>query len=164
MVSGVRVGVGLDVPTPQRFAMMLLVSQDHIRKNDYLDFHAAAAFVPEIAALGNSLDEIHKLGPEAEKKLKALTSMPDEMVTSTIFELLVGAACIRCGLNVRMLEESRVHNSPDFRVEDLAIPCAIECKRRLGLSKYELEEANLIEQLYLEIRKRPIPTVCTPGG
>jgi hypothetical protein len=153
LVNGVRVGVGSDPPTPQRFANMLLVSEDHIQKNDHLDFHAAAAFVPEIAALGNSLDEIRELGPEAEKKLRALPSMPDDMVTSTIFELLVGAACIRHGLKVRMLEENHTHKSPDFRVEDLPIPCAIECKRRLGLTMYELTEANLVEQLYLEIRK-----------
>jgi len=153
LVNGVRVGVGNDLPIPQRFANMLLVSEDHIQKNDNLDFHAAAAFVPEIAALGNSLDEISKLGPEAEKKLKALPSMPDDLVSSTIFELLVGAACIRYGLKVRMLEENHSHKSPDFSVEDLPIPCAIECKRRLGLTKYELAEAKLVEELYLEIRK-----------
>jgi hypothetical protein len=52
-----------------------------------------------------------------------------------------------------MLEEKPNQKSPDFVVEDLPIPCAIECKRRLGLTKYELAEAKVVEELYLEIRK-----------
>jgi hypothetical protein len=42
---------------------------------------------------------------------------------------------------------------PDFKISGLgAIPCAVECKRRLGLTEYEIGEAREIEQLYLTIR------------
>ena len=46
---------------PQRFARMLLVTQDHLMKQWELDFFSAAMFVPEIGRLGTSLDEIGEL-------------------------------------------------------------------------------------------------------
>jgi hypothetical protein len=132
---------------------MLLVCQDHLTKRADLDFFSAAMFVPEIAVLGNSLKEIAELGPEAERKLESLPFLPDDAVTSTIFELLVGAACIRRGLGVTMVPEDRAQKVPDFRVTIVgAIPGAIECKRRLGLTVYELEEARHVEGLYQPLR------------
>jgi hypothetical protein len=94
LVNGVRVGVNLDTNGPQRFARMLLVTEDHLMKRNDLDFFSAAMFVPEVAQLGNSLHELGALGPEAESKLNSLTSMTDEMVSATIYEFLVGAACV----------------------------------------------------------------------
>jgi hypothetical protein len=88
LVNGVRVGLNLNARVPQRFARMLLVTLDHLKKRDDLDFFAASGFVPEVAQLGNSLEQIK--------------SIPDEMVSATVYELLVGAACIRKGLNVTM--------------------------------------------------------------
>ena len=82
-------------------------AHDHLAKRDDLDFFSAAMFVPQIAQLGNSLDEIKELGPEAERKLAALPSMTDEMVSATIYELLVGAACVRKGLELTMVPEDR---------------------------------------------------------
>jgi hypothetical protein len=152
VVSSVRVGTNLELAGPQRFARMLLLCQDHIRKESNLDFFSAATFVPEIAMLGNSLKEIDALGPEAARKLARLPSMSDEMVTASIFELLVGAACIRRGMNVEMVKENLTHKVPDYRVDGLGIPASIECKRRLGLTKYELDEAHRVEALYTTIR------------
>lgn len=153
LVNGVRVGMAPDEPGPQRFARMLLVCQDHLNRRGDLDFFAASTFVPEVAVLGNSLDEISALGPEAENKLTKLGSVPDDSVTSTIFELLVGAACLRRGLAVSMVAENRSEKVPDFRITGLgAIPGAIECKRRLGLTSYELDEARHLESLYTATR------------
>jgi hypothetical protein len=132
---------------------MLLVTLDHLTKRDDLDFFAASMFVPEVAQLGNSLEEIKALGPEAQRKLDALPSIPDEMVSATVYELLVGAACIRKGLNVTMVPEDRARKVPDYQVTDIGpVPGAIECKRRLGLTSYELDEAERVEKLYVALR------------
>jgi hypothetical protein len=44
------------------------------------------------------------------------------MVTTTVFELLVGAACIRRGLTVQMFAEDRARKVPDYRIEGLGVP------------------------------------------
>lgn len=153
VVSGVRVGMAAEIHGPQRFARMLLICTDHLEKEPTLDFFSAAMFVPEVAALGNSLDEIASLGSEAKRKLASLPFVTDDLVTSTIYELLVGAACLRRGLDVEMVPENRFQKVPDYRITGIgAIPGAIECKRRLGLTNYELEEASRVEALYSEIR------------
>lgn len=52
-----------------------------------------------------------------------------------------------------MVPEDRARKVPDFRVTGLgAISGAIECKRRLGLTVYELDEAGQVEALYLPLR------------
>jgi hypothetical protein len=155
LVNGVRVGMSLDDSGPQRFARMLLVCQDHLMKRWNLDFFSAAICVPEVAALGNSLDEIAALGPEAERKLLALPEMTADQVSATIYELLVGAACIRHGLNLMMVPEDRSRKVPDFRIPGLGpFTGAIECKRRLGLTTYELGEARRVEGLYSSVRSQ----------
>lgn len=129
---------------------MLLVSEDRLNQHPDTDFFAAAMYTPEIALLGNSLAEIAVLGPEAERKLSTLPSMTDDGVSSTIYELLVGAACVRKGLTVTMVPEDRASKVPDFSLDGLgAFPGAIECKRRLGLTEYEKHEAERIEALYI---------------
>jgi len=153
LVNGARVGLNLSAKGPQRFARMLLIAQDHVMKRDDVDFFSAAMSVPEVAQLGNRLDEIRELGPEAERKLAALPSMPDDMVSATVYELLVGAACVRKGLELTMVPEDRSRKVPDYQVSNIgAIPGAIECKRRLGLTAYELDEAECVETLYNAVR------------
>jgi hypothetical protein len=160
LVGGMRVGVGPQIAGPQRFARMLLVTKDHLAKRHDLDFYNAAMFIPEIAILGNSIEEVIALGPEAQRKFSALPSFSDDLVTSTTYELLVGAACVRRGLQVEMLAEDRSKPTPDFRLTGVgAIPGAIECKRRLGLTAYELAEAHRVETLYGAIR----PTLYERG-
>ena len=153
LVNGVRVSDVENSPV-QRFAQMLLVCKDHLNRKDDLDFFSAAMFVPEIAALGCSLDEITALGPEAERKLSALPSMPNDEVSATIYELLVGAACVRRGLDITMVPVDKTRKVPDFHVSGIGpIAGAIECKRRLGLSWYEYREADAVRQLYELLRE-----------
>ena len=153
LVSGCRVGVGPVQDGPQRFARMLLITQDHLDKRWDLDFFSAALLVPEVAALGNSLSEIRALGPEAKRKLAALPRMTDEEVSATTYELLVGAACVRKGRSISMVPEDRSRKVPDFKLFDLGpFTGAIECKRRLGLTVYELTEARHVETLYASVR------------
>jgi len=110
-------------------------------------------FVPELAMLGTSLEEISYLGPEAQNKFMALSAMPDQDVTATIYELLVGASCLRRGLDVEMVAENRAEKRPDYRVKNFgAIPGAIECKRRLGLLQYDFDEAASVAALYESVR------------
>jgi hypothetical protein len=140
---------------------MLLVCEDHINKKSELDFFAAAMFVPEVAVLGNSLGEIASLGIEAERKFTSLPSLTDDQVTATVFELLVGAACRRQGLDVHMVPEDRsVRFQTTVSLGLSSFPCAIECKRRLSLTAYELDEARRIEDLYKLIR----PTLQDKGN
>ena len=152
LVNGVRVGEAPETGGPNRFARMLLLSLKHLGKHDDLDFFSASTFLPEIATLGNSLREIRELGPEAIRKLASLREVPDEQVTSTIYELLVGAAWVRRGHSITMVPEDKSKKVPDFLVSGMAFPGAVECKRRLGLSKYELDEAKHVSEFYREIR------------
>jgi hypothetical protein len=77
LVNGIRINTTTET-APQRFARMLLITQDHVAKRDDLDFFSAAMFVLEIAVLGNSIDEINQLGPEAQHKLATLPTLPDD--------------------------------------------------------------------------------------
>ena len=154
LVSGVRLGVNPEGEGPSRFARMLLICQDYLRDRPDHDFFSAAMFVPEIAALGNSIKELAALGPEAHRKVASLSSLSDDAVTSTIYELLVGAACVRSGLNVEMVQADLSRKSPDFRISGIGpMAGSIECKRRLGPTVYELEEARIVKSFYDVIRE-----------
>ena len=153
LVAGTRIPTKEEPPPPQRFAHMLLVALDHLAKRDDLDFFAAASFVPELAALGRRLDFIPRLGPEAVRKFEHLPTATADEVASTIYELLVGTACAAKGLKTEMLPASRTGKSPDFRLHNLAAPAVVECKRRLGLTHYDLAEAGEVQRLYGRLRE-----------
>lgn len=152
LVNGIRLSPGLDIPGPQRFARMLLLAQDFLDNKPGYDFFTGAGLVPELAALGNSLDEIERLGDEARKKLLALGSMPDDVVSSTVYELMVGAAFVRLGLEPSMVRETKSGKVPEYYVNFGPIPGAIECKRRAGLTRYERAEAEYVRTLYEGLR------------
>lgn len=79
--------------------------------------------------------------------------MTDEQVSSTIYELLVGAAGVKAGLDLTMIPEDRSKKVPDYRINNLhQLPAVIECKRRRGLTEYELQEAAYVEHLYQSLR------------
>lgn len=132
---------------PQRLAHMLLTSKDLLAGRDDIDFFEGPMLVSEVAGLGAALPLIGELGPEAIKKLHALSTMTERDVVSTVYELLVGAACVRMGREMEMLPTSS-NKTPDFRVHDLTVPMVVECKRREGLSKYAETEARHVERLY----------------
>jgi hypothetical protein len=150
LVSGVRVQKLAE--RPQRFAQMLLVCADHLNKRSELNFFEAPTVLCEVAALGSRLSELRELGPEASAKFQRLPIMPDEEVSSTVYELLVGTAGVRKGLALEMLTPDRSRPTPDYRLHGVGVPASIECKRRLGLSQYELKEASIVQMLYETIR------------
>jgi hypothetical protein len=134
---------------PQRLAHMILLAQDHLAQRPDFDFMEGALLVPELAMLGRSLTEIQSLGAEATKKLRSLSGLDDDMVASTIYELLVGAAAVRKGRELQMLEPEST-KTPDFRVMNSPVPTVIECKRRLGLSDYEVAEGQAAMGLFAQ--------------
>jgi hypothetical protein len=153
LVAGTRLPTREEPAPPQRFAHMLLVALDHLAKRDDLDFFAAASFVPGLTALGRRLDLIPGLGPEAVRKFENLPLATAEEVPSTIYELLVGTACSAKGLETEMLRTSKTGKSPDFRLHNVRVPAVVECKRRLGLTHYELAEAGAVQRLYGPLRE-----------
>lgn len=138
---------------PQRFAQMLLVCNDFLRGRHDLDLFDGPLLISETASLGVSLDEIQRLGPEAARKLKELSVIPNRDVASTVYELLVGAACVREGREAEMLPASHQQKTPDFRIHDLPVPVVVECKRRLGLSEYAENQARHVERLFAPAAK-----------
>lgn len=153
IVSGMRLPE-LGKTSPQRFARMLLITQDYLDGRDDFDFLDGSLFIPEVLMLGQNLELARQLGLEAQRKLNELWQMPDEMVASTVHELLVGVATIQRGWSVEMLPENRSTKVPDMRIVDFPVPAVLECKRRVGLIEFELQEARHVEHLYQSIRSR----------
>jgi hypothetical protein len=151
LVGSIR--IGSQAARPQRLAQMLLVTADHLQKVDRLDFFEAPMLVAEVAALGTRLRDVEQLGSEAVEKLRRLPHVSNDRVAADVYELLVGVAARRNGLNAEMLAASKSGKTPDFRINDFAVPASIECKRRLGLSKYEVDEATHIAGLYESVRE-----------
>jgi len=133
---------------PHRFAEMLLTAKDFLDGRHDIDFFTAPMLVSEVATLGRSLDLIPQLGAEAESKMYALAKRPSVDVAATVYELLVGIACIRAGRTIEMLPAVGAGKSPDFRVTDCRVPIVVECKRRDGLSEFVKKEAREVERLY----------------
>jgi hypothetical protein len=80
--------------------------------------------------------------------------MTNDEVSSTVYELLVGTAAVRLGRSIEMLAPEKHRRTPDFRIHDLGVPASVECKRRLGLSEYEHNEALHVQTLYEAIREQ----------
>jgi hypothetical protein len=137
---------------PQRFARMLLVARDFLADRADLDFFDASVLLPEVFSLGSKLDAARRLGPEATRRLEQLHQMPDDMVASSVYELLVGIAAVERGHDVEMLAPSKSEKTPDLRLTNFAVPAVIECKRRMGITTFEYEEARAVEGLYALIR------------
>lgn len=149
IVNGIRVNGCVSMTGQNRFAQMMLLCKDHLEKRIDLDFFSASLLIPELAALGNSLEEIKSLGPEGIRKLDDLQKLPPDAVSATVFELLVGSACIAKGTAAELLPVTNDSKVPDIRLHGFgSIPVVIECKRRLGLGEYELRETGFVEQLY----------------
>ncbi len=147
LVGRQRLSSTLTSQRPQRLAHMLLTSKDLLAGRHDIDFFDGPMLVSEVAGLGAALPLIRELGPEAITKLHALSTMTERDVVSTVYELLVGAACVWMGRAMEMLPTSS-NKTPDFRVHDLTVPMVVECKRREGLSKYAEAEARHVERLY----------------
>jgi hypothetical protein len=82
--------------------------------------------VTEVAALGTRLNELRELGPEASAKFRRLSTMTDEEVYSTVYELLVGTAGVRKGLALEMLTPDGSRRTPEYRLHNIGVPASTE--------------------------------------
>lgn len=133
-----------------RFAQALLVSEDFLENREDYDFHAGALLVPQTAQLGSALEIItEEVQGDVAERVASLSTGKSELVDSTIFELLVAAACIRNGRKIEMLSPG-VSKTPDMRVTDaiLHMPTVIECKRRRFVTEYERSEEERLRELF----------------
>ena len=145
IVSGSRVSRTLP---PHRFAEHLLVAQDFLAGHPNYDFWTGAQSVPVVAILGSALDALKEVKGNVEDRLRSLHLGHAGLVDSTIYELLVAAACVRRGRLVEMLEPDNKGKTPDLRLHDLDLPFVVECKRRPPIIEYEHQEEQQARQLF----------------
>ena len=134
-------------PAIHKFAKYLVVANDHIRKEPFLDMYTAAKAITPIYSLGLSLEALKEV-KGADSKLRALYRGPSAEIDSTIFELLVAAAFASKGHDVAFIEENAKKKTPDLRLHDGPFPTVIECKRRQPLNEYEKEEFSVIREVF----------------
>lgn len=148
IVSGARVE---SVLSPvHRFAQALLVSQDFLSEREDYDFHAGALLVPQTTQLGASFEILTtQVCGNVDERIASLSTGPSSNVDSTIYELLVSAACQKYGRQVEMLRPGQT-KTPDIRVIDEAMPMptVVECKRRQFLIEYEKAEERQVRAMY----------------
>lgn len=146
LVRGIR--PESEYPSIHRFAQAILVTRDCLEENPLYDHFAGAMLVPQIAQLAERLEVLRDI-PGASKRVKSLWRRASGEVDSTIFELLVGAACDSKGRSVEFLDVTS-SKTPDLMCHD-PYPLAIECKRKRSLSTYEIEEEKCMRALFMRL-------------
>ncbi|MDR4468334.1 MAG: hypothetical protein MRJ68_08550 [Nitrospira sp.] len=148
LISGMR---SESVQRPiHRFAQGLLVSQDYIEGREDYDFYAGALLAPQTAQLGTVLDVLtDQVQGDVRQRIASLSTGESDLVDSTIFELLVAAACSLNGRKIEMLSHDQ-QKTPDIRVTDhvMPMPTVIECKRRRFVSEYERSEEARLKAIF----------------
>ncbi len=142
VIGARRIAQSNDANPPQRFARALLLCRDHLEKHPDLDFWELPILASEVAMLGMYLDALPDLGIQAMKKYRRLPHMPDELVASTVYELMVGLSGVKSGLDLQMLEEG-VAKTPEYRVLNFRVPTVIECKRKKTCGQLRRESEHV---------------------
>ena len=141
----------MGLPALHKFANYLVVANDHIRKEPFLDTYTAARAIPQICSLGLSLEALKEV-KGADSKLRELWRAPSGETDSRIFELLVAAAFARMGHSVAFIEETTQQKTPDLRLYENPVPMVIECKRRQPLNGYEASEFSVMKEVFALLR------------
>jgi hypothetical protein len=152
LVRGIR--PESEYPSIHRFAQAITVARDCLEENPLYDHFAGAMLVPQIAQLAARLETLRDI-PGALKRIKSLWRGASGEVDSTIFELLVGAACALKGRSVEFLDTDS-SKTPDLMCHD-PYPLAIECKRKRSLSVYEIEEEKCMRALFVRLEQAAQP-------
>ena len=137
-------------PALNKFTNYLVVANDHLRQEPFLDTYMAARAIPQICSLGLSLETLKQV-KGAESKLKELFQAPDGETDSRIFELLVAASFARMGHDVEFIAETPLAKTPDLRLHDTPVPVVVECKRRQPLTYYERKEFSVMREVFVLI-------------
>jgi hypothetical protein len=138
-----------EFPKMHRFRQALRVTMDFAESRPGYDHFAGATLVPQTVQLGSRLAALRDVGGDVAGRTRTLWQGPGDQVDSTVFELLVAAACAVRGRNVEFLDATP-EKSPDLRCHD-PYPMVIECKRKRVLSRYELQEEAAMRRLFLEL-------------
>jgi hypothetical protein len=131
-----------------RLRQAMRVSTDWLQGCPNYDHFAGSILVPQLTQLGSQLRTLETI-PNSAPRIESLWQNPSEEVDSTIFELLVGAACAQRGRDVEFISATR-EKSPDIRVHD-PFPLVIECKRRASLSNYERSEETVMRRIFQKL-------------
>ena len=137
---------GLDFTKLHKYAYYLSVTRRYLDREPVHDIYTAARAVPQIYALGTSLEAL-KAVKGSDRKLRDLWRAPGSETDATIFELLVAAAFARMGHDVSFVETTAT-KTPDLRLHDKPIPLVVECKRRQALNAYEDKEFSVIREVF----------------
>ena len=140
----------MGLPALHKFANYLVVANDHISQEPYLDTYTAARAIPQLCSLGLSLETLEEV-KGADLKLKQLWRAPDVETDSRIFELLVAAAFARMGHDVGFIQETAQKKTPDLRLYDKPVPMVIECKRKQPLNAYESNEFSVMREVFARL-------------
>jgi len=138
-----------------RFAQGLLVTDDFVREEPAFDWFAGALLVPQIVALGNSIEALSEVSGEVDERLSALWRYPSDGTDATVYELLVAAACARYGRSMEFVtagKSAHGDKTPDLRVHGYPFPVVVECKRRQALTSTDLKEAQRMRQVFEALR------------
>src|SRR5260370_13758040 len=112
--------------TIHRFAQTVLVTEDFLNKHQQYDHFACALLVPQLVALGLALEVLGDIPGDTANRIRSLWQGASASCDSTVFELLVGAACWRRGRRVEFLmPQGSSMPTPDLRCHDLVIPLVI---------------------------------------
>lgn len=101
----------MGLPALHKFANYLVVANDHLRKEPFLDTYTAARAIPQICSLGLALEALKEV-KGADSRMRKLWRGPSRETDSTIFELLVAAAFARMGHDVAFIEETPREKHP----------------------------------------------------
>lgn len=152
-----------ELAMPQRFARTIIGAQRELIGQPSVNCYEMSVLLSEFSMLGHSLDTFSNLGPYALKVLQRLHTMTDDDCASHIYELLVGGAALRKGMDLEMVErtdsDEGSKRSPDFRIHSLRWPSVIECKRRKYILEYEIKEAEHMRRVFL-IASRTLRADC----
>ena len=140
----------MGLPALHKFANYLVVANDHISQEPYLDTYTAARAIPQICSLGLSLETLREV-QGADLKLRQLVRAPDVETDSRIFELLVAAAFARMGHDVGFIEETAQKKTPDLRLYNKPAPMVVECKRKHPLNAYENNEFAVMREVFARL-------------
>lgn len=138
---------GSNRPEVHRFAQALFLAEDFLANRDDFDFFSGSVLIPQIAALGASLEILDDVSGSQER-IRHLWQGPSQEVESTVYELLVAAALARSGFEPEFVEPTPDRKTPDIRLGAERLPAVVECKRQRFIGDYERSEERHARRLF----------------
>jgi hypothetical protein len=151
LIRGIR--VASEQVATHRLAQSIMVAEDYMGGRSTYDWHAGASLIPQFTALEVAFDLLKEVGGDIQDRITTLWSRGSEFFDSTVFELLVAAACVRNGRTISSLPVTPgVAKTPDFEVHGYPFPKYVECKRRQSVLASDLIEDEAVHRLFAQLR------------